>query len=238
MRLDRYLANSGIGTRSEVKKLIHKKLVTVNGAVARSDSTYVDENKDEVFVDGELVLYKRFYYVLLNKPKGYVSAVEDNLYPPITDLIPEYDFAKLFPVGRLDVDTTGSIILTNDGDLCHKLLTPRYHVDKTYLVETDKPIKQKLVEEFKKGVQLDDGLTLPSDLVILDDTHALLTIHQGKFHQVKRMFIAFGLTVINLDRKSFAFLTHEDLKLGEYRELSEDEINRLIDLTALKIDIK
>lgn len=230
MRLDRYLANSGVGTRSEVKKLIHKKLVTVNGVVARSDSLSIDENKDEVRVDNELIKYQEFYYVLINKPQGYVSAVEDNVYPPITDLIPEYDFAKLYPVGRLDVDTTGTLLLTNNGDLCHKLLSPKYHVDKTYFVTVDGVIKNTLVEAFKKGVMLDGELTLPAELKIISSNEAELTIHQGKFHQVKRMFQAFGLKVIKLDRKSFAFLNHEDLEISEYRELNDDEVNRLIEL--------
>lgn len=230
MRLDRYLANSGVGTRSEVKKLIHKKLVTVNGVVARSDSLSIDENKDEVRVDNELIKYQEFYYVLINKPQGYVSAVEDNVYPPITDLIPEYDFAKLYPVGRLDVDTTGTLLLTNNGDLCHKLLSPKYHVDKTYFVTVDGVIKNTLVEAFKKGIMLDDELTLPAKLKIISPNEAELTIHQGKFHQVKRMFQAFGLKVIKLDRKSFAFLNHKDLEISEYRELNDDEVNRLIEL--------
>lgn len=231
MRLDRYLANSGVGTRSEVKKLIHKKLVTVNGIVARSDSLSIDENNDEIKVDGEIVRYQKFYYVLLNKPQGYVSAVEDNVYPPVTDLIPEYDFAKLYPVGRLDVDTTGTLLLTNNGDLCHKLLSPKYHVDKTYFVTVDGTIKNSLIDAFKKGVMLDNELTLPAELKIISNNEAELTIHQGKFHQVKRMFQAFGLKVIKLDRKSFAFLNHNDLPLSEYRELSEEEVNRLIEIT-------
>lgn len=227
MRLDRYLANSGVGTRSEVKKIIHSKRVTINGTLAKSDSTQVNENKDTVLLDGQPIVYQEFFYVLLNKPQGYVSAVEDNVYPPVTDLIPEYDFAHLFPVGRLDVDTTGTLLLTNDGDLCHNMLSPKKHVDKTYSVEVDGDIDPKLIEKFKKGIMLDGELTLPADLLILDNTHAELTIHQGKFHQVKRMFKTFDLNVIKLDRKSFAFLNCKGLKQGEYRELKEDEINQL-----------
>lgn len=230
MRLDKYLANSGLGTRSQVKKLIHDKKITVNGNVVKSDSFNVDENKDIVLFDGEQIIYKEFYYVLLNKPKGYVSAVEDNVYPPITDLIPEYDFANLFPVGRLDVDTTGTILLTNNGDLCHKLLSPKYHVDKTYFVTVDKPLNSKLIKAFEEGIMLDDEKTLPANLVIIDDLHAELTIHQGKFHQVKRMFQHFEYKVVELDRKSFAFLTCENLELGQSRELTSDEENRLVKL--------
>lgn len=227
MRLDRYLANSGIGTRSEVKKIIHSKRVTINGIIAKSDSTQVDENKDVVLLDGERIIYKEYFYVLLNKPQGYVSAVEDNVYPPVTDLIPEYEFAHLFPVGRLDVDTTGTLLLTNDGDLCHNMLSPKKHVDKTYSVEVDADINVELIEKFKNGVMLDGELTLPADLVIIEKRKAELTIHQGKFHQVKRMFKLFGLNVIKLDRKSFAFLNCDGLKQGESRELTDEEIANL-----------
>lgn len=227
MRLDKFLANSGVGSRSEVKVLIHKKRVTVDGIVPKTGSLNIDENESIVCVDGEQIIYSEFYYILLNKPEGYVSAVEDNVYPPVTDLIPEYKFANLFPVGRLDVDTTGTLLLTNNGPLCHKLLSPKYHVDKTYLVETDLPIKQEMVKAFKEGIMLDDELTLPGELVILSSNVGELTIHQGKFHQVKRMFQKFGLKVIKLDRKTFAFLDHEHLQKGEYRSLTEEEINKL-----------
>ena len=227
MRLDRYLANSGVGTRSEVKKIIHSKRVMVNGVIAKSDSLQVDENKDVILLDDEQIRYSKFYYIVLNKPEGYVSAVEDNLYPPVTDLISEYAFAKLFPVGRLDVDTTGTLLLTNDGELCHNMLSPKKHVDKTYSVEVDGEIKPELIDKFKAGIMLDDELTLPADLLILDKHHAELTIHQGKFHQVKRMFKYFNLNVIKLDRKSFGFLTSEGLEKGEYRLLTDEEIQKL-----------
>ena len=227
MRLDRYLSNSGIGTRSEVKNLIKKKLVKVNGEIVKSSSLIIDENKDEIYVDDEKVNYREFYYVLLNKPEGYVSAVEDNVYPPVTDLVPEYDFAKLFPVGRLDVDTTGALLLTNNGTLCHQLLAPKYHVDKTYYVETDGDIKPQMVKAFEEGIILDGEKTLPGTLVILDNRKAELTIHQGKFHQVKKMFKYFGLTVTKLDRKTFAFLSHEGLEIGEHRDLTDEEVEKL-----------
>lgn len=227
MRLDKYLANSGVGSRSEVKRFIKNKMVKVNGQIIRNDSFDVDENKDIVLFDDLEVKYKKFYYVLLNKPKGYVSAVIDNVYPPVTDLLPEYNFAKLFPVGRLDVDTTGALLLTNDGELAHKLISPKYHVDKVYEVEVNKKISRNLQEFFKNGVELDGELTLPSDLEIIDDKHALLTLHQGKFHQVKRMFKHFDYEVVKLNRKAFAFLTVADLKLGEYRELTLEEEEKL-----------
>ena len=227
MRLDKYLANSGVGTRSEVKRFIKDKRVKVNGEIVRSDSFNVNESQDRVLFDDFKVKYKEFYYVLLNKPRGYVSAVIDNVYPPVTDLMPEYAFAKLFPVGRLDVDTTGVLLLTNDGDLAHKLISPKYHVDKVYAVEVDKKLDPKLVEAFKNGIELDGEMTLPADLVIINDKKAELTLHQGKFHQVKRMFKRFGYDVAKLERKAFAFLTTEGLGLGEYRELSDKEESQL-----------
>ena len=227
MRLDKYLANSGVGSRSEVKRLIKDKRIKVNGELIRSESFNVDETKDVVLFDDLEVRYKKFYYVLLNKPQGYVSAVIDNVYPPVLDLLPEYQFANLFPVGRLDVDTTGALLLTNNGDLAHKLLSPKYHVDKTYAVEVDKKLDPRLIDAFKNGVELDNELTLPADLVIMNDKNAELTIHQGKFHQVKRMFKKFGYEVRKLSRKSFAFLTTEGLELGEYRELTLEEEKKL-----------
>lgn len=227
MRLDKFLANSGVGTRSEVKRLIKDKRVKVNGEIVKSDSFNVDETKDIVLFDDLEVKYKKFYYVLLNKPQGYVSASIDNVYPPVSDLIPEYAFAKLNPVGRLDVDTTGALLLTNDGDLAHKLISPKYHVDKVYEVEVDKKLDPKLVEVFKKGIELDGELMMPAELIIIDDKHAELTLHQGKFHQVKRMFKKCEYNVLGLNRKAFAFLTVKDLKLGEYRELTLEEEKKL-----------
>lgn len=227
MRLDKFLANSGIGTRSEVKRFIKDKRVKVNGEVVRSDSFNVNEAQDIVLFDDFQVKYKEFYYILLNKPQGYVSAVIDNVYPPVTDLMPEYAFAKLFPVGRLDVDTTGALLLTNDGDLAHKLISPKYHVDKVYTVEVDKKLDPRLTKAFKNGIELDGEMTLPADLVIINDKKAELTLHQGKFHQVKRMFKKFDYEVLTLERIAFAFLTTEGLGLGEYRELTSEEENKL-----------
>ena len=230
MRLDKFLANSGIGSRSEVKNYIRKGRIKVDGEIAKSSSLIIDENINKISFDDEIIDYHEFYYVLINKPKGYVSAVTDNVYPTVTDLVTEYQFAKLFPVGRLDVDTTGTLLLTNDGKLCHRLLSPKYHVDKTYHVITDYDIKEEMIKDFEEGIILDGELTLPAKLTILGKREAELTIHQGKFHQVKRMFLKYSLKVMELDRKSFAFLNHEDLKIGEYRELSKDEVQKLKDI--------
>ena len=150
------------------------------------------------------------------------------------DLIPEYKKYKVAPVGRLDIDTTGVMLLTNNGSLSHILLSPKRHVDKTYLAEVNHKLDESLINNFKDGIILDDGYKcLPSTLKIVDDFRALLTIHEGKFHQVKRMFQAFGYEVISLDRISFANLTYDGLKQGEYRELTEEEIKYLLDLAHL-----
>lgn len=227
MRLDKFLTNSGIGSRSEVKRIIKDKRIRVNGEIIKRDSFNVDETKDVVLFDETEIKYKKFYYILLNKPQGYVSASIDNVYPPVTDLLPEYRFANLHTVGRLDVDTTGALLLTNNGDLTHKLISPKYKVDKVYEVEVDKKIDRNLVEIFKNGIELDGELTLPADLLIIDEKHAELTLHQGKFHQVKRMFKKFGYEVLKLNRKRFAFLTVDDLDVGEYRELTLEEEKKL-----------
>jgi len=230
MRLDKFLANSGIGSRSQVKKLIHQKRIRVNQEIAKSDSFNVDENKDIVLFDNKEIKYKKFFYILINKPQGYVSAVDDNVYPPVTDLVPEFRFANLFPVGRLDVDTTGTLLLTNNGDLCHKLISPKYCINKTYGVEVDGILTESLISKFEKGVFLDEGMTLPAQLVITGINTAELTIHEGKFHQVKRMFKCFDLNVTKLDRKSIAFLNCENLELGKYRELTSEEEAKLLDI--------
>lgn len=227
MRLDKYLASAGKGTRRTVKEYIKKGQVTVNDQTIRDDSYQVDETNDVVTLFSEVVDYQKFYYILLNKPEGYVSATTDKIYPPVTDLVSEYDFANIVPVGRLDVDTTGVLLLTNDGQLNHRLLAPKFHVDKTYYIETDFPIDKKMIAAFKEGIILDGEKTLPGDLEIIDEKKAYLTIHQGKFHQVKRMFQYFSLKVLTLDRVKFAFLTYDGLNRGEYRLLTKEEIREL-----------
>lgn len=227
MRLDKYLASAGKGTRRTVKEYIKKGQVTINDQTIRDDSYQVDETNDVVTLFSEVVDYQKFYYILLNKPEGYVSATTDKIYPPVTDLVSEYDFANIVPVGRLDVDTTGVLLLTNDGQLNHRLLAPKFHVDKTYYIETDFPIDKKMIAAFKEGIILDGEKTLPGALEIIDEKKAYLTIHQGKFHQVKRMFQYFSLKVLTLDRVKFAFLTYEGLNRGEYRLLNKEEIYKL-----------
>ena len=231
MRLDKFLANAGLGSRKEVKLLIKSLRVSVNNHLVKSEKFNVDEQKDIICVDNQKIEYQEFYYILLNKPSGYVSStIAENNYPPVTDLLSEYDFAKLFPVGRLDVDTTGVLLLSNNGLLAHKLLSPKYHVDKVYLVTTDYPLQKEMITAFEKGVVINGEKLLPAKLEILSDNQARVTLHQGKYHQVKRMFLHYGLTVIKLERIKFAFLDAANLKLGEYRSLTKDEIKQLFSL--------
>ena len=234
MRLDKFLSNAGIGSRKEVKTLIKQERVRVNNHIIKSEKFNIDENVDEVFLDDERIIYQDFYYFLLNKPKNYVSSTKmERNYPPVTDLVSEYDFVDLFPVGRLDVDTTGVLILTNNGTLAHRLISPKFEVDKTYLVETDYPIQKEMIIAFEKGVMLDDEKLLPAKLEILDDNVGRVTIHQGKYHQVKRMFARYGLTVIFLEREKFAFLDKGNLKQGETRQLTNEEVIKLKELVNL-----
>ena len=231
MRLDRFLANSGLGTRKEVKEYIKALRVTVNNHLVKSEKFNIDEINDVVCFDNEKVNYQEFYYILLNKPEGYVSStLPEGKYPPVTDLVNEFSFAKVTPVGRLDVDTTGVLLLSNNGILAHRLLSPKYHVDKTYLVTTDYSIQKEMVVAFEKGVVIDGEKLLPAKLEILSNNEARVTIHQGKYHQVKRMFAHYGLTVVKLVREKFAFLEIGELNLGEYRELTKEEVNNLLSL--------
>ncbi len=228
MRLDYYLSHAGYGTRKEVKILLKKGVVTVNHEIIRSPSFSLNENTDEVCVNNELIKYREFQYFLLYKPEGYVSATTDNKYPTVMDLISE-PYQHLAPVGRLDIDTTGLLLITNNGKLSHFLLSPVSHVEKEYDVLVDKPLYVDLIDKFNQGVILDDGyLSLPSSLTIHDDYHASIIIHEGKFHQVKRMFEAFGYHVLSLHRSRMDFLTLGSLKKGEYRSLNDEEIELLM----------
>lgn len=234
MRLDKFLSNNSFGSRKDVKSLIKKKQVSINDSFDIKAESNIDPLKDIIKVNNEIIEYKEFYYFLLNKPKGYISATEDYKQNTVLDLIPDYNHINLFPVGRLDKDTTGALLLTNDGPLGHYLLSPKRHVDKVYIATTDKEIPLSIKEEFENGVLLDGELTLPAKLNILSANTAEVTLHQGKYHQVKRMFSYFNLEVIKLHRKSFAFLTVEGLEEGKYRELTIEEIEKLKELKPIQ----
>ena len=230
MRLDKMLAHLGYGSRKDVKQLIRKKEVLVNGDVITNDDFKVDSENDEVVVFNEIVNYSELVYIMLNKPENVVSATYDNKLKTVIDLLDvEYQNRKLFPVGRLDIDTVGLLLITNDGKLCHELLAPKKHVDKVYYVKFRGDFKDNYYDSFNRGIILDDGYkTLPSSIKLISADEAYITIHEGKFHQVKRMFEALNMKVIYLKRVQFKNLVlDENLKEGEYRLLTNKEIEDL-----------
>lgn len=233
-RLDKVLANLGCGTRKEVKEFCKKGKVLVNGELVKDSSSKIDPEKDIIEFDGETLNYRKFIYILMNKPEGVVSATFDNYDETVIDILdPEYQVFDPFPVGRLDKDTVGLLLITNDGELNHKLISPKNHVDKVYFAQIDKKVNEDDIAKFEKGIVLDDGYQcMPAKLEILqateDGSDVKVTIQEGKFHQVKRMFEAVDKTVVYLRRISFGPLQiDEDLDEGCYRELTEEEVNIL-----------
>ncbi|EXJ23084.1 Ribosomal small subunit pseudouridine synthase A [Alkalibacterium sp. AK22] len=236
MRLDKLLAHSGLGTRKEVKKLMKTKIVKVNGEVVTDPKVHVEPDQDQVSVGGEPLDYQEFVYFMMNKPQGVISATEDLMHETVLDLLEMQDsLQEPHPVGRLDIDTEGLLILTNDGKLTHRLLSPKKHVDKLYYAKVEGVVTEADVDAFKEGVTLDDDYhTLPADLEIvsIDEERQLseirLTIREGKFHQVKRMMQSVGKEVVYLKRLSMGPLELDDkLELGTYRELTKEEIRQL-----------
>ena len=227
-RLDKILAGSGFGTRKEVKKLVKYGVVKVDGKVVTSSDMKIDPDKCEITVNGEKLVYKEFVYLMLNKPDGYVSATEDNVYPTVTELVPEeYWHYNVFPVGRLDVDTEGLLILTNDGKFAHNVTSPKKHIPKKYFVIPESPITEDDKKVFASGMDLGDFTAMPAKLEECGDG-CYVTIMEGKFHQVKRMFEKVNNSVKYLKRVQIGSLElDEDLQIGEMKELSEGEIELL-----------
>lgn len=233
-RLDKVLANMGYGTRKEVKALVKNLEVEVDGRIVKDSSMQVDPESSTIKVSGEILEFRKYIYIVMNKPDGVVSATFDNYDETVIDLLDiEYQAFKPFPVGRLDKDTVGLLIITNDGELNHRLTSPKWHVDKVYYAEIDKPVDENDVMAFEKGITLDDGYEcLPAKLKINESTNdgsrVMVTIHEGKYHQVKRMFESVNKKVVYLKRVSFGPITlDEKLEEGNYRELTEDELDKL-----------
>ncbi|MGG4346611.1 pseudouridine synthase [Paenibacillus lautus] len=236
-RLDKVLSNLGFGSRAELKKKAKQGSIVVNGTVMKDSGKHVDPYTDIIEFEGETVQYREFVYLMLHKPPGVISATEDHRDRTVLDLLDEeYLIFEPFPVGRLDKDTEGLLLLTNDGKLAHELLSPRKHIPKTYEAIVEGMVDDEDVRLFGAGVTLDDGyVTLPGELVIHsheergDGAHLSrisLTIHEGKFHQVKRMFEAVGKKVIYLKRVSMGELRlDENLEIGAYRELTKQELS-------------
>lgn len=237
MRLDKLLSNMGYGTRKEVKKLMKKGVVRVNAEPVKDAAFHVDTVKDEVTILGEKVIYKEFMYLMMNKPQEVLSATEDKRDQTVIDLLDaEYNIFEMFPVGRLDKDTEGFLLLTNDGKLAHNLLSPKKGVPKTYYAHIEGIVTEEDTKRFSEGVILDDGYeTKPGQLRILksaDISEIELTITEGKYHQVKRMFEAVGKQVVYLKRLSMGPLSlDESLELGSYRELTEEELQQLMQIS-------
>ncbi|MFC5733521.1 pseudouridine synthase [Cytobacillus gottheilii] len=234
MRIDKMLANLGYGSRKDVKKLLKNGSVTINEVAVKDGKQHVDPENDIVMIHGEQVEYKEYIYLMMNKPQGVISATEDTRHETVIDILEAEDVVfSPFPVGRLDKDTEGLLLLTNDGQLSHKLLSPKKHVPKTYFAVINSEVTEEDQEAFKKGVILDDGYeTKPATLKILKSgltSDIELTITEGKFHQVKRMFEAVGKRVMYLKRMSMGPLELDpSLELGEYRELTDDELELLL----------
>lgn len=239
MRLDKLLANMGFGTRKTVKNVLKSKEVTVNGQVEKEGKTHVDPEKDQIVVSGEIVQYQEFVYLMLHKPQGVVSATTDNLHKTVIDLLqPQDNVLDPFPVGRLDKDTEGLLILTNDGTLAHNLLSPKKHVDKCYEAIIEGLVDEEDIQAFEEGITLEDGFKCQSaKLEILsvdrekEESVIQVTIREGKFHQVKRMFEAVDKSVRYLKRLSMGELQlDEALALGDYRPLTKEELDSLTGL--------
>ena len=237
MRLDKFLANSGIGTRKEVKEILKKGKISVNSIFIKDGRIHINEKKDIIKYEDKVVGYKPFVYIMMNKPAGVVSATEDNHHKTVIDLLNDkYRTYDIFPVGRLDIDTEGLLLLTNDGVLSHNLLSPKKHVSKKYYVKIAKPLSENDVKILENGIKLEENFItkkakveiISEDLCENDDNQVYITISEGKFHQVKRMFKAVNNEVLYLKRVKMGNLSlDENLKLGEYRELTEEELDGL-----------
>ena len=231
IRLDKYLADMGLGTRTEVKKDIKKGRISVNGEIIKSPEYKIDTQTDAVLADGKDIAYEELIYYMLNKPQGVVSATEDRRDKTVLDLISEKKRKDLFPVGRLDKDTEGLLLITNDGELAHNLLAPKKHVDKKYFVRLKAPLSEENRKRLEEGVDIgEDKLTLPAQVFVLNEERdeAEIIIREGKFHQIKRMFHAVGNEVVFLKRLSMGSLVLDEALLpGEYRLLTPQEIERL-----------
>lgn len=229
MRLDKMLSHKGYGSRKEVKTLIRRGFVYVNDTQIFDDDFKVDENKDSVTIMDEIIEYCDKVYIMLNKPKNVVSATFDFNKETVIDLVGSYAKQKVFPIGRLDIDTVGLLIITNDGPLAYDLISPKKHVDKVYYVEFLGEFKEEYNKMFLNGIQLEDGyICREAKIKLLNKNSCEITIHEGKFHQIKRMFDVLGMKVTYLKRIKFGNIElDESLKEGEFRLLTSEEVELL-----------
>lgn len=229
MRLDKYLVSTGICSRSEAGRAVRAGKVTVNGVSMSGADVRIDENADEVVFCGQRIIYRKFTYIMLNKPQGYISATEDGHDPTVLDLLPEQlRKIRLFPCGRLDKNTLGLMLLTNNGGLSHKLLAPKRHVDKTYLFHCKYPLDETVIAQLEVGVDIGGYVTAPCHIELTAPTEGKITIHEGKYHQIKLMLDAVGNKITYLERITFGPLSLDvTLERGMYRYLTEEEIKSI-----------
>lgn len=229
-RLDKIIASQGRYSRSEVKKLVRSGLIKVDGVTVKSADTKLDPEKSVIVVDGENLGYKKHIYIMLNKPQGVISASTDKSQKTVVDLVPpEMKREGLFPAGRLDGDTRGFVLITDDGDFAHRILSPKNHIMKTYIAELLHPLTEEDIRKFRDGIELKDGtLCLEAEVEMLEGTEkptAQVKIHEGKYHQVKRMFAALGNKVLDLKRiKMGGLFLDENLREGQCREITQEEL--------------
>ena len=228
MRLDKLLAHMGYGSRKDVKKLIRKGYVKVNDEVVLDDDIQINEEEDDVIIFDEEIEYSKYTYKIMNKPAGYICANYSNNERIIFELIDDIPLRGLFTVGRLDKDTEGLLLITNDGKLCHNLLSYKNHVEKTYYIIYSGILNDSKIKKLESGIEIDDYITKPAKFKKISDTEGELTICEGKFHQVKKMMEAVDCPVVYLKRIKFGGIELDDnLKLGDYRNLTEEELNIL-----------
>lgn len=230
-RIDKIISVASGVSRADARALIKKGLVSVNGAVVKDIGLKADEKNDIICSRGEKLCYSKFVYIMMNKPKGVISASEGGSEKTVVDILPDHMKRKnLFPAGRLDKDTTGFVLITDDGDFAHRILSPKNHIPKTYIAELDKPFDDTVISAFEQGVELKADLCMPAEISCVDGdyTKALVIIKQGMYHQIKRMFKRFGITVIGLKRIKMGGLELDEvLKLGECRYITPDELEQI-----------
>lgn len=228
-RIDKIIASQGLYSRSDVKYMVNRKRITVDGKVVTSASQKADVDRNEILLDGKPFVVKKQIYLMLHKPMGYVSATEDKKQQTVLELVPAALKGRdIFPAGRLDKDTTGLMILTDDGVLAHNILSPKKHVQKIYRVELDIPVTEEMQKGFAEGVALNDGVCKDAKLTILGEKTAEVTLREGRYHQIKRMFGCYGAKVVRLHRIAMGELfLPEDLAEGECRELTAEELEKL-----------
>ncbi len=223
-RLDKFLAHMGYGTRKEVKKIIKDGLVKINNEIVY-DSDFKVKEDDLIEVDNNIVEYKTSFYYLLNKPSNYISSTIDEAYPSVLNLVPNK--ANLFPVGRLDIDTEGFLLITNDGVLAHRLLSPKLGIEKEYYFKYEGVLAKDSIKRCLDGIKIDDYITKPAKLNIINNSEGTIIVTEGKFHEVKKIILSLGGKVTYLKRIKFAGMDLGNLEIGDYRELSEEEIMKL-----------